>query len=133
MRVLLDTHVLLWWMEQSPRLPRALAQALERELAAGRPFAVADVTLWEIALLVERGRVRLKRSLAGVLEMIEDSPEVRLLPISARVALEATRLPESFPRDPIDRLLAAVSRSYGLALASLDERIRRSGCVSLLA
>jgi PIN domain nuclease of toxin-antitoxin system len=130
--VLLDTHVLLWWMEASRQLPRLLAQALERELAAGRPFAVADVTLWEIALLVQRDRVRLKRSLAGVLEMIEASPEVRLLPVSARVALEATRLPESFPRDPIDRILAALARSHGLALATLDERIRDSGCVSLL-
>lgn len=132
MRYLLDTHILLWWLEGSPRLEAPLRAALAREAAAGRRLAVADITLWEIALLQSLGRIRLTRSLESVLDLVESSSEIALLPISARIALEATRLPASFPRDPVDRLLAATARSHGLALATADERIRATACVSLL-
>lgn len=132
MRYLLDTHVLLWWLEGSPRLEEPIRVVLEREAVAGRALGVGDVTLWEIALLNSLGRIRLTRSLEAVLELIEDSAEIELLPISARIALEATRLPAGFPRDPIDRILAATARCHGLTLATADERIRSSACVSLL-
>lgn len=132
MRYLLDTHILLWWLEGSPRLEPPIRAVLEREAAAGRRLGVADISLWEIALLESLGRIRLTRSLECVLELVEDSSEIALLPISARIALEATRLPASFPHDPVDRLLAATARCHGLTLATADERIRAAVCVSLL-
>jgi PIN domain nuclease of toxin-antitoxin system len=129
MRYLLDTHVLVWWFLGDARLPAHYASAMQAELAVGSPLALSPISLWEIAKLVERGKMTLTVSVDQLLDQVESHPAIVLVPLSARIAVESTRLGPTFPRDPADQLIAASARCHGLTLLTADDPIRTSGVV----
>jgi PIN domain nuclease of toxin-antitoxin system len=92
---------------------------------------VSALFLREIAKLVERKRLELPQSLDDSLEQLEASAFVTILPLTARVAIESTRLGGRFHADPIDQIIAATARCHGLTLLTLDERIIESGVVAV--
>ena len=130
--LLLDTHVLLWWLLDRGDLSPRQVQTLAHEEASGAALAISAMTLWEIAKLVERGRVDLQQSPDAFMDELERSPRLAILPITPRIALESTRLGPAFHRDPADQLIVATARVHGLGLVTADERIRRSGVVALI-
>ena len=85
---LLDTHVLLWWLVAPERLSRAQARAL-LELEPNRPAAISAISLWELAKMVERGRLEVALPLDIWLEEIEAHPLLTILPLTARIAAES--------------------------------------------
>ena len=115
-----------------PRLSDVQTRALERAEADGDPLSVAAITLWEIAKLAEIGRIRPSRTIDAVLEEIEAHPAIAVVPLSARVALESTRLSDRLPKDPADQLIIATARVHGLRLVTADQRIRDSHAVSVI-
>jgi PIN domain nuclease of toxin-antitoxin system len=85
--------------------------------------------LFEVAMLVEKKRVRLKGTLQGFLEGIES--RLAVLPMDSRIAADAVtlELPEG---DPFDRLIVATARRHGLELLSRDKTISKSGLVNVV-
>ncbi|NDC55088.1 MAG: type II toxin-antitoxin system VapC family toxin [Planctomycetia bacterium] len=128
--VLLDTHVWVWWMLGDSRLPARERDALDGLPSGERP-AVCDISLWELALLVQVGRLRLDDDLAEWLRIAASPATVRVVPIGPAVVVEMTRLPATFHQDPADRLIVATARAMGMPLATHDVRIRRSRLASL--
>ena len=127
---LLDTHAWIWWIEQDARLgPKAIA-ALDALPADRRPF-LSDISLWEVATLVERGRLALDVPFSEWLEAAAHPRSVRLLPTSIRIAAEIARLPDSFHRDPADRIIVAASRAHRIPVLTHDDRIRKSRLATL--
>jgi PIN domain nuclease of toxin-antitoxin system len=125
---LLDTHVLLWWFEQ----PRRLAVAQRRVLAkAGdaRAVGVSDVTLWEVALLFERGRIRLALPLDEWLVRATAAPVVERCGMSPAIAREMVDLSATRDWDPADRIIVATARVLGVPVVTADNRIVESGLV----
>ena len=131
MKALLDTHVLLWWLGENPRLSPEQRRVLQ-DADAGNPLWVADITLWEIATLWKLGRIKLHLPLREWLEQATAPPLVRRLPITPAVAAEVADLPDSFHRDPADRILVASARVFGAVLLTQDDRIVSSGLVQTL-
>jgi PIN domain nuclease of toxin-antitoxin system len=127
---LLDTHAWIWWVEQDARLGARAIAVLDSLPADRRPF-LCDISLWEVATLVELGRLQLDVPLDEWLEAAAHPRSVQLVPISARIAAEVARLPDTFHRDPVDRLVVATSRAQRIPVLTHDERIRRSRLVSL--
>src|SRR5687767_12498234 len=125
MSVLLDTHVFLFWLNGSGSLTAAQERAMA-EASPDSPLLVSDISLWEIAVLVRRGRISLRLPLRDWLEAAVAPPLVRRVPISPAVAAEVASLPDSFPRDPADRIIAASARVLGAHLATRDHRIIES-------
>lgn len=131
MRYLLDTHVLLWWLGDAQRLSAEQRQILD---AAGpeSPLLVSDISLWEIATLAARGRVELRLPLREWLEAATAPPLVERTGITPAIAAEVAALPDSFHRDPADRILVATARVLHATLLTADERICRAGLVAML-
>lgn len=131
MTYLLDTHVLLWWLGDPGRL---LPQQRSMLDAAGaeNPVLVSDITLWEIAMLASRKRIHLRMPLREWLEAAIAPPLVQRSGITPAIASEVAALPETFPRDPADRILAATARVLNATLVTCDERIRESEVVEVL-
>lgn len=130
-KYLLDTHVLLWWLGDAQRLLPAQRSMLDGA-GAESPLLVSDITLWEIALLASRRRIHLRMPLREWLEAAIAPPLVQRSGITPAIAAEVAALPESFPRDPADRILAATARVLNATLVTCDERIRASEVVEVL-
>lgn len=131
MKYLLDTHVVIWWLTDDRKLSRGHAKLLERSERAGTPIGLSAISLWEIAKLVERGRIEFTQSVDDSLEQLETSAFVSILPLTGRVAVESMRLGARFHSDPIDQLIVATARCHGLTLLTVDERIIESGVVAV--
>jgi PIN domain nuclease of toxin-antitoxin system len=121
--ILLDTHVLLWMSSASSRLS-AKARAAIQDARGGGGIFISDITLWEIALLAQRGRIEI----AGTVDSFvhEISAPVVIKPITAAIASMAVHFPEEYPQDPADRLIGATSRVEVLPLVTADRQLRRS-------
>ena len=130
-RLLLDTHVLLYWLGGDARLSPAQAGAIG-SASPESPLWVAEISLWEIATLASLGRLRLQKPLRDWLEAAVAPPLVRCLGISPAVAAEVAQLPDSFPRDPADRIIVATARCNGLSLLTSDDQIVRSQKVLII-
>lgn len=122
MTALLDTHVLLWWLGDRDRLSVGQRRLLD-SADADTPLLVSDISLWEVAMLHSLGRIRLSIPLREWLEKAVAPPLVRRQGVSPAIAAEVASLPDSFHRDPADRILVATARVLGATLLTRDRRI----------
>lgn len=122
MSYLLDTHILLWWHERPTRLSAEARRAINKA-GARAPLLVSEISLWEVATLVELQRVRLSMGLNTWLQRATAAPLVERVGITPEIAAEVAALPASFHRDPADRLLVATARVLGATLITEDARI----------
>ena len=129
---LLDTHAWVWWIDGDRQLAPSVRTALDDLPADGRPF-LSDISLWEVAMLVTLGRLRLAVPLERWLQRAAEPRAVRILPITPAVALEVTRLPRSFRRDPADRVIVGTARAHDHPVVTRDRALLRSGLVTAWA
>jgi PIN domain nuclease of toxin-antitoxin system len=125
---LLDTHAWIWWIDQDSRLGARTIAALDSLPRDQRPF-LCDISLWEVAMLAERGRIELDLPLAEWLDAAAHPRSVQLVSITPPIAAAVAALPDSFHRDPADRLIVATSRVLGIPVLSHDRLIIRSRLV----
>ncbi|MFD8147691.1 type II toxin-antitoxin system VapC family toxin [Streptomyces sp. NPDC059708] len=116
MRLLLDTHVVLWWLADSAELSGEIKDLLDTEPAV----YVSAVSPWEIAIKQSLGKLTGPEDLA---ERVRDS-QFTSLPITAGHGVRAGRLPQHH-RDPFDRLLVAQAQIEGLTLVTRDKWIEQ--------
>lgn len=117
MRLLLDTHTLLWWLADDPRL----ADPARSEIAdPANDVLVSAASAWEIAIKAALGKLSLPDDLEEQLAGNSFSP----LPILVRHALAVRDLPDHH-RDPFDRLLVAQARIEDLTIVTADACIPR--------
>jgi PIN domain nuclease of toxin-antitoxin system len=116
-RVLLDTHVLLWWFQASPRLS-SKALAVFRD--PGTTVLVSAVCAWEIAIKHKAGRLDAADLVANFESRIE-SDRFAELPITVTHAIRAGLLKESH-KDPFDRMLIAQAQCEGIPVVTTDRR-----------
>ena len=132
MSLLLDTHILLWWLSDSSRLSAGQREALGRA-SEKSPLLVSDISLWEVAMLHSLDRIRLALPLREWLSKAVAPPLVRRQGISPAITTEVAALPDSFHRDPADRIILATARVLGATLLTQDQRIVDAGLVDTLA
>ena len=120
--IVLDTHVLIWVMDDDTKLGPE-ARRIIVDAWRDDEVGVSANTPWEIALLVEKGRLRLAREVAEWLHAALAAPGVRLLPIEPGIALDSVRLPGAFHADPADRMIVATARHWSAPLITADEAI----------
>jgi PIN domain nuclease of toxin-antitoxin system len=127
MRLLLDTHVLVWLLNDSDRISAAIYSQIERAAEQDLLF-VSAITPWEIAMLVAKGRLGLDRDVADWIDAALNLPGIHLEALSPSIAVASTRLPdvglsEPIHSDPADRILLATARSLNATLITADQRM----------
>lgn len=125
--ILVDTHVVVWLAFEQNEISAKARTAIDDERKNGDGLAISDITLFELATLESKGRIRLDISLESFLQEVESRFVV--LPISARAGARAMTLPVTYPKDPADRIIGATALVEGLFLLTADRGIRRSKAV----
>jgi len=127
---LLDTHVWLWWLLGSSRLPAKERGALAR-LGSRGAVRLAAVSLWEAQMLHAKGRLVLDRAFDVWIREAAAVGVVEIVPLDVDVVIALAGLPATFHGDPADRLIVATARAHRLPLATYDRAVRRSRLVTL--
>lgn len=125
MRVLLDTHVWVWWLTPDSPLKRGERSALDAA-AERQALCLSAISLWEAQMLHAKRRLQLPLSFGEWLERAAEPRMVAVLPLDVAVVTALNALPATFHGDPADRLIVATARAHAAALATHDVRIRRS-------
>ena len=119
LKLLLDTHVILWCVAEPEKLPGKVAEELESE---SNELWFSPISVWEILLLAEKGRVVLGNdNEKGVRKIFQHLP-LREAVINMEVAIQS-RYVDLAHQDPADRFLAATAMVYGLTLVTADRRL----------
>jgi PIN domain nuclease of toxin-antitoxin system len=111
-KLLLDTHILLWWLEDNPLLPESLRKLIRDP---ENTIFISAVALWEIWLKQSLGKLKLPPNFKELLEL----EEFENLPLTARQAVAVANLPWHH-QDPFDRMLVAQAQVERLTLLSVD-------------
>jgi PIN domain nuclease of toxin-antitoxin system len=118
--IILDTHIWIWWVNNSSRLTSAQRRHIELYSADG--LGISIISCWEVAKAFELGRLELSIPIEQWLEVATHYPNVRILPLTLPIVIESTRL-QGFHRDPGDQFIVATSRIYKAPLLTADEKI----------
>ncbi len=128
--ITLDTHAVLWMLAKPEKLSREARRAIEQARTDHEGLAISAVTLYELAQGAFRNRMQVHAELDEVLAEIEEL--VAVMPLTSAIAARAAKLPNGFPRDPFDRIIAATALIHGTQLVTADGPIRRSGVVATI-
>ncbi len=122
--IVLDTHAVLWLAQIPELLSGAAVEAIDTARREDG-LAIADKTLWELAMLISRGQVGVRTSIRDFLNEVEHY--FKVIPISSAIAERAMQFSKRYPKDPTDRLIGATALVSGYTLVTADGPIRRSG------
>ena len=126
--IVLDTHVLIWWVSGSGRLSVRAKRGIDQGLRRS-PAIVSTISVLEIATAVRRGRLELNSPLDQWLADLRALPELQFEAVSAGIAELAGSFDEAMPGDPADRIIVATALTLQTKLVTADERLRESPIV----
>ncbi len=118
---ILDTHIWIWWADETSKLSTAYESLLHSKQNDG--LGVSAISCWEIALLRKKLQIDFSVPILEWLEASLSLPHIELLPLSPRIAVESNNLPGLFHKDPADRIIVATARVYGCPIVTYDSKI----------
>lgn len=110
--LLVDTHIWYRWRVDPRKLSRAQAGSLKRAERRREAIAVSAISLWEMAMFVTTGRIRVHPTLESWIAEMAGHPSLTVLPLTPAIAATSVAL-VGLPRDPADRLITATALCHG--------------------
>lgn len=130
-RLLLDTHIWLWFANGETSLSSA-SRKLINKAAETQSIFISAISVWEVAMLATRGRIQLGQSCAYWIKQALAPAAINLLPLSPEISVESCYLPKEIHSDPADRILIASARLEQLSLITKDEKLLTYGDIGLV-
>jgi PIN domain nuclease of toxin-antitoxin system len=119
--MILDTHIWVWWNQNDPQLSLRQKNAIEDVRTKG--IGICTISLLEIARLVQRGRIILPKPTQEWFDIALAQEGVIFISITPEIAIGSVTLPDTFHKDPADRLIVATARAYDCPLVTADKEI----------
>jgi PIN domain nuclease of toxin-antitoxin system len=121
--IVIDTHVLVWWVSGMKSLSTTAEKVVKDTLLSGSEVIVSSISAWEISMLIEKGRLVLSMDVASWLDEVSQIDGVRFVPVDNEIGIKSTVLPGEFHKDPADRMIVATARKLAAPLVTADEKI----------
>ena len=122
--IVLDTHAWVWWVSNPEMLSDTARQVID-DAVRRRELYISTISTWEVAMLVEKGRLALALDVRDWISRSEALPFLTFVPLSTAIAVESVRL-RGFPHaDPAERIIVATALSLGARLVTKDEKLLR--------
>ncbi len=118
--IILDTHIWIWWIDENPKLSAQNLEIIEANQTNG--LGISIISCWEIAKLVEKGRLKFECSVEEWLKLALNYPGVQLLELSLAIIIKSTQL-SGFHADPADQIIVATAQVYDFQLVTQDRKI----------
>lgn len=119
--ILLDTHVWWWSLTEPEYLSGIAIEAISQTKPDQR--AIASISIWEFAMMVEKKRIELNVSVSNWLSRAIHDTGLNVIDLSPEIAVESCRLPGVFHKDPADRIIVATARVNHFSLLTKDRKI----------
>ncbi|MFQ6676704.1 MAG: type II toxin-antitoxin system VapC family toxin [Fidelibacterota bacterium] len=126
--ITLDTHVIVWNALKSSEISIKAKQEIKRAQSVGQ-ILIADISLWEIAMLIKKQRLVIETTYTEFMRLIMEAYPYQIIPISHEIADLSVRLSDNINLDPADRLICATSIIEGAPLITADKNLRNSDLV----
>ena len=121
--VVMDTHTLIWFVSNPEELSEKVRKVIDKEIKKNSEILVSSISVWEIYMLIKKGRLKLTMEVDNWLDRIEKLPFLRFIPVDNRIAARSVMLPSLSHEDPADRIIIATSLQYAAPLLTRDKRI----------
>jgi PIN domain nuclease of toxin-antitoxin system len=122
--LVIDTHVLVWFVNGSNDLSAIAKKSIDAVIAKEGEIIISSISAWEISMLIEKKRLVLSMDIESWLEQVEQLEGFRFMPVDNEVGYKSTMLPGEFHKDPADRMIVATARKLAVPLVTADEKIR---------
>lgn len=119
---LVDTHIWIWHLNGDPTLSSKAKKMIDTA-AAKDTLYISAISIWEIAMLVQKKKIILNTSCQAWVNKSLSLPGVNFTPLSPEIAIESCDLHGSFHGDPADRILIASAKVENLSLMTRDQKI----------
>jgi len=121
--LVIDTHVLVWWVNGSHQLSNDAAESINAQLSTNGEIIISAISAWEISMLIQKGKLVLSMDLDIWLSKVAEIVCVRFMPVDTMIGVKSTLLPGDFHKDPADRIIVATAREFAAPLVTADEKI----------
>lgn len=120
--ILLDTHVWIWFLDDPAMLSTRARKSIENAVQSGKVF-VSSISVWELCMLVARGRLRLNRNVSEWLNDCEMLHFLKFVPVDNAIARISVDLPPPLHGDPADRMIVATAQHLGISVVTKDAKL----------
>ena len=121
--ILLDTHAWIWFLSNPEKLSASAIEKIDSAVKKQQIF-VSTISVWEMAMLVNKGRLTLSMHVEEWIHIAEKLPFLHFVHIDNNIALQSVNLPGKFHNDPADRIIIATAIYLKAPVISKDRRIR---------
>ena len=118
--IILDTHIWIWWVNESPRLTEKQKEIINENQSKG--LGISIISCWEVAKLVEKQRLVLSIPVEEWLEKASEYPGIKVLELNIPILVESTKL-RGFHNDPADQIIVATAKVNNSKLLTVDGKI----------
>ncbi|MBW2704964.1 MAG: type II toxin-antitoxin system VapC family toxin [Deltaproteobacteria bacterium] len=120
--IVLDTHAWIWFTSKPEALSKKAQKALDAAVKE-KNVLVSSISVWEVALLVDKKRLKLSMDVTDWIAKSESLPFIQFIPVSNSIAVKSVNLPQPLHSDPADRIIIATALSIGAPLITKDKKI----------
>jgi len=121
--IVLDTHVLVWWIDSPTKLSPKVQKLIEKTIKKEEKIIVSSISIWEISLLVKKGKLGFAIDINSWLQRVESMSFVQFIPVDNQIAAKSVNLSGEFHDDPADRIIIATALNVGATLITSDRKI----------
>lgn len=119
--ILLDTHVLVWWVNKDVLLPTSILRFIQQQ--DEKQICISAITFWEVALLTKKKKVNLAFDLHSWTQLVLSIPSLRVIDLNPAILIKSVLLEAPLHADPADRIIVATTQTLGATLISKDDKL----------